>query len=94
MSSGIIRTSAFIESKWLNRDILLSIPSAGDVGAMAVDCILATLSAISKSLAPLGDALVKREFTGDSDCLVPLCGFESYDGVLGESICMPIEGLN
>jgi hypothetical protein len=65
------------------KTLIISIPALGDLGAMSLDVLLATQSAVRP---------VKRIGLGDSEALVPLSGYEDFGGSLGRCLCGPVEG--
>jgi hypothetical protein len=69
------------------RIVLLSVPSPGsDLGVMTIDALIAATQEHMEWQQVRGGSAV------DSDCLVPLCGYESFPGMPQPVACMPIEG--
>jgi hypothetical protein len=67
--------------------VLLSLPSPGsDTGVMTIDALIAATQVHMQWHQVRGASAV------DSNCLVPLCGYESFPGMNQPVACMPIEG--
>jgi hypothetical protein len=67
--------------------ILCSVSSFGNIGQMAIDCILATLSSSSS------DRKLERIGHGFSEDLYPMTGYEELSSAFGRLLCLPLEGL-
>eukprot|EP00600_Ochromonadales_sp_CCMP1393_P006424 CAMPEP_0174970166 /NCGR_PEP_ID=MMETSP0004_2-20121128/9214_1 /TAXON_ID=420556 /ORGANISM="Ochromonas sp., Strain CCMP1393" /LENGTH=90 /DNA_ID=CAMNT_0016219831 /DNA_START=71 /DNA_END=340 /DNA_ORIENTATION=- len=69
-----------------NCDCIVALPSTGNVGQIAMDSIIATLSSSGTSLRRVGNI--------ETDLVMPMVGFEVF--AEGEpkiqELCMPIEG--
>ena len=63
---------------------LLSLPSEGNVGQLAVDVILATLFSHGRC--------VERVGVIETDLVLPISGYDSLAPKAQRQLCMPVEG--
>lgn len=71
-----------VESTFRNKLVLLSIPSEGSVGQLAIDIILSALDKSSKLV---------REGSFESFDLLPVLGVDRLSSTSAKFVCMPVE---
>ena len=76
--------SPALQEKLADSTVVLACPCAGNLGAMTVDCLLATISKRGQLV---------REGSGLSDYLLPVTGYDSFPGMSEPFLVMPVEGI-
>lgn len=75
--------SASTAIKLAGSTVVIACPCVGNLGAMTVDCLLATVSWTGRLV---------REGSGVSKYLLPVTGYDSFPGDTEPFVVMPLEG--